>query len=125
VIVPIQILILGEIAILAFPGEITTTDGNRLKQSVLTVLEKRGVIDVILTSNANEFSGYTTTFEEYQTQHYEAGFTLFGQYTLAAYQTAFTKMAEKLCEPIEKRHIPEAPQPPDFSKEELDKRTAR
>jgi neutral ceramidase len=125
IIIPIQILILGEIAILAFPGEITTTAGNRLKQAVLTVLEKRGVIDVILTSNANEFSGYTTTFEEYQTQHYEAGFTLFGQYTLAAYQTVFTKMAEKLCEPIEKRHIPEAPQPPDFSKEELDKRTAR
>lgn len=49
---------------------------------------------MILTSNANEFSGYTTTFEKYQTQHYEAGFTLFGQYTLAAYQTAFTKWLE-------------------------------
>jgi neutral ceramidase len=95
-----------------------------LKVAVLNVLEKRGVMDVILTSNSNEFSGYTTTFEEYQVQGFEGGFTLFGQHTLAAFQTEFTKMAETLCLPPENRHIPEAPQPPIFSKAELDKRTS-
>jgi neutral ceramidase len=124
VIVPLQVFIIGEIAIVAFPGEITTVAGNRLKQSMLNVLEKRGVMDVILTSNANEFCGYTTTFEEYQLQNYQGGFTLFGQYTLAAFQTVFTQLAEKLCQPVDKRHIPEAPQPPEFSAEELAKRTA-
>lgn len=124
VIVPLQIFIIGDVAIIGFPGEITTIAGDRLKIAVLKVLEKRGVMDVILTSNANEFSGYTTTFEEYQLQGFEGGFTLFGQHTLAAFQTEFTKMAETLCLPSDSRHIPEAPQPPEFSEAELKKRTS-
>lgn len=123
VIIPLQLFIIGDVAILGFPGEITTVAGDRLKSSVLKALEKRGVMDVILTSNANEFSGYTTTFEEYQQQGFEGGFTLFGQHTLAAFQTEFSKMAETLCLPAEKRHIPEAPQPPEFSEAELEKRS--
>ena len=49
---------------------------------------------VILSPYANAFSGYITTQEEYQTQYYEGGHTIFGQWTLAAHQTQFDKVAE-------------------------------
>ncbi|MEI6407770.1 MAG: neutral/alkaline non-lysosomal ceramidase N-terminal domain-containing protein [Bacteroidota bacterium] len=123
IILPIQIFIIGEIAIVGFPGEISTIAGKRLKKTLLNVLEKRGVIDVIITSNSNEFCGYTTTYEEYQFQHYEGSFTLFGQHTLAAFQTVYKQMALKLCENRENRILPNLIQPPNFSKEEMDKRT--
>jgi neutral ceramidase len=124
VVVGVQIFIIGEIAIAAYPGEITTTAGARLKKSILEKLSQRGVIDVIITSNANDYIGYTTTFEEYQFATYERGMTFFGQYTLAALQTCFNKIAENLLLPDSKRkHNPKI-QPPDFSETELKARSA-
>jgi neutral ceramidase len=124
VIVGVQIFIIGEIAIAAYPGEITTTAGARLKKSILEKLSQRGVIDVIITSNANDYIGYTTTFEEYQFASYERGMTFFGQYTLAALQTCFNKVAENLLLPDpQRKHNPKI-HPPDFSEEELKARSA-
>lgn len=124
VIVAVQIFIIGEIAIAAFPGEITTTAGARLKKSILEKLSQRGVIDVIITSNANDYIGYTTTFEEYQFATYERGMTFFGQYTLAALQTCFNKVAENLLLTDSKRKHNHKIQPPDFSEAELKARSA-
>jgi neutral ceramidase len=124
VIVAVQIFIIGEIAIAAYPGEITTTAGARLKKSILEKLSQRGVIDVIITSNANDYIGYTTTFEEYQFPTYERGMTFFGQYTLAALQTCFNKVAESLLLPnLQRKHNTKV-QPPDFSEAELKARSA-
>lgn len=124
VIVPIQIFVIGEIAIAAYPGEITTTAGIRLKKSIMEKLHHRGVIDVIITSNANDYIGYTTTFEEYQFPTYERGMTFFGQYTLAAMQTCFNKVAENLLLPQEKRKHDSKMHPPDFTETELKARSA-
>jgi neutral ceramidase len=124
VIVPIQIFVLGEIAIAAYPGEITTTAGVRLKKSIMEKLHHRGILDVIITSNANEYIGYTTTFEEYQFASYERGMTFFGQYTLAAMQTCFNKVAENLLLPEQKRKRDSKLHPPDFSETELKARSA-
>jgi hypothetical protein len=50
--------------------------------------------------------------------------TFFGQYTLAALQTCFNKIAENLLLPDSKRkHNPKI-QPPDFSETELKARSA-
>ena len=124
VIVAVQIFIIGEIAIAAYPGEITTTAGARLKKSILEKLSQRGVIDVIITSNANDYIGYTTTFEEYQFPTYERGMTFFGQYTLAALQTCFNKVSESLLLPNPQRKHNTKVQPPDFSEAELKARSA-
>jgi neutral ceramidase len=123
VIVPIQIFIIGEVAIIGYPGEITTTAAKRLKECVLDVLHKRGVLDVIVTSNANEYMGYTTTYEEYQEPTYERGMTFFGHYTLAAMQTSFKKLAEQLLREPGRRAVQSEVQPPEFSTEELAKRS--
>jgi len=88
-ILPIQIIMLGEIAIVGIPAEITTVAARRLKASIQQQLEPKGIEHVILSPYANTYAGYITTYEEYQTQHYEGGHTLFGKWTLAAFQTAF------------------------------------
>ena len=123
VILPIQIFIIGEIAILGYPGELTTVAGMRLRKTVLEKLQSKGVIDVIITQYANEYMGSTTTFEEYQVPTYERGYTVFGQHTLAAMQTVFAKIAEGMLFPKEKRKVNRKVQPPDFSADELRKRT--
>lgn len=126
VIVPVQIVLIGELAIAAFPGEITTIAGRRLKESLLNVLHERGVVDVVLCSNANEYMGYTTTFEEYAEATYERGMTFFGQYTLAAMQTCFRKVAQKLGTKSKAKENPNTlTYPPKFSPEELALRSAK
>ena len=123
-IVPLQIFILGDIAIVGYPGEITTVAGIRLKKSILHRLHHRGIIDVIITSNANEYIGYTTTFEEYQEPTYERGMNFFGQFTLAAMQTTFNNLAADLLKPEQIRTKVTELEPPAFSTAELNARSS-
>ncbi len=122
VIIPIQIILIGELAIAAVPGEITTVAGRRLKEALLNDLQKQGVLDVVLCCNANEYMGYTTTKEEYEETTYERGMTFFGHYTLAALQTCFRRVSTlfESAPDIKSTGI----QPPEFSPHELNLRTA-
>jgi neutral ceramidase len=103
-ILPLQIFIIGNIAIVGIPSEITTIAGARLRQTVAEVLEERGVSEVLLSPYANSYAGYITTYEEYRLQLYEGGHTLFGKWTLAAYQMKFKQMAEELLKAPEDRN---------------------
>lgn len=122
-ILPLQIIIIGELAIAAFPGEITTIAGLRLKETILTILKKRGIEKVIISPYANAYCGYVTTYEEYQCQLYEGGHTVFGEWTLAAFQTKFKELALQMLIKSEERTIDKSIAPIEFSKEELDKRS--
>ena len=123
VILPLQIFRIGEIAILGFPGDLSTTAGERLRRTVLEILEPSGILDVIISTYSNEHAGYATTREEYMEQTFEGGFTLFGQHTLAGFQTCFGMIAKKITtnEAVSIKQI----EPPDFSEEELLRRTFR
>lgn len=103
-ILPLQIFIIGNIAIVGVPSEITTIAGARLRKTVAEVLEERGVSEVLLSPYANSYAGYITTYEEYRLQLYEGGHTLFGKWTLAAYQMKFKQMAEELLKAPEDRN---------------------
>lgn len=118
-ILPLQLFILGEVALAAFPFEITTIAGKRLRNLLEEILSKRGVKRVILSPYANGYSGYITTYEEYQAQIYEGGHTVFGEWSLAALQTKFEILAEQLLKPKSERVIPHDAIPPDFTEEEL------
>ena len=102
-VMPLQIMILGNLAIVGIPAEITTVAGDRLRKSLHKILAERGIEEVILSPYANGYAGYITTNEEYQLQLYEGGHTLFGQWTLAGYQTNFEKVAKELLKPEEER----------------------
>lgn len=116
---PIQLFIIGDIALAALPFEITTIAGQRLRNSLQDVLGKRGVTKVILCPYANGYSGYITTYEEYQEQIYEGGHTVFGEWSLAALQTKFDVLANEMLKPKDQRKFSHDAIPPDFTEEEL------
>ena len=100
---PIQLMVLGDIAFAGIPGEITTVAGRRLRKSLLETLQERGITKVILCPYANAYCGYITTHEEYQFQFYEGGHTIFGEWTLGAFQTRFRALAREMKHRYEER----------------------
>jgi len=118
-ILPIQIITLGELAFLGIPAEITTIAGQRLRQAVLEILKHKGVRKVILAAYANAYSGYITTHEEYAKQSYEGGHTIFGKWTLAAYQTKFCELAKEIKKPEKERNIDKTLRPDIFKENEI------
>ena len=105
-VLPLQIIKIGNLVLIAIPGEITTMAGRRLKKTVLDELQDFGVKHLALAAYANDYSLYITTKEEYDKQHYEGGCTLFGPYTLMAYQQEFRKLANALKNPNAVRETP-------------------
>ena len=118
-ILPLQLFTIGTVALAAFPFEITTVGGRRLRASLEQRLKEQGIKQVILVPYANGYSGYVTTNEEYQVQMYEGGHTVFGEWTLAALQTKFDLLAKAFASPTSERHIQHDDMPPDFTEDEL------
>ncbi len=102
-VLPLQIIVIGDLALICAPGEFTTMAGARLRACVAARLAPRGITRVLLCTYCNDYMGYVTTFEEYQEQAYEGGHTIFGQWTLAAFQTRFAALAGELCKPADAR----------------------
>lgn len=123
-VVPLQILRLGQLALICCPGEFTTIAGQRVVDTVKQMLSVRASIESVwLASYCNDYMGYVTTYEEYQVQAYEGGHTLFGQWTLAACESKFQGLAEQLLLEKDKRHYDEMTRPPHIPVQELAKRT--
>ncbi len=102
-ILQLQLIILGQVALVGIPSELTTISAKRVRGQLLSILKERGVTDIILSPYANGYAGYITTFEEYQQQAYEGGHTVFGKWTLAAYQTKLNQLAKELLDAPENR----------------------
>lgn len=122
-ILPLQIIIIGNTAIAGIPAEITTIAGRRLKKTIYDILKERNVERVIISPYANSYSGYITTYEEYQVQGYEGGHTVFGEWTLAAYQTKFKELALQMLKNEPERNLDTGVSPVEFTEEELEKRS--
>jgi neutral ceramidase len=120
-ILPLQIVKLGTIALCTFPFEITTIAAQRLKKSLELVLLRKGYSEIILCPYSNAYNGYITTYEEYQVQEYEGGHTVFGEWTLAALQTEFEKLALEMLKPKERRSLSNDLNPLVFSHDDLHK----
>ena len=116
-VLPIQIVRIGTLALVCCPGEFTTMSGRRVVDTVRPVLEADGVTNVLFMSYCNDYMGYVTTHQEYDEQAYEGGHTIFGRWTLAAFQTRFERLAQQLVKPtVERDYDSEtrpAPQPAD------------
>ena len=111
-ILPFQLFRIGSIAIAGVPAEMTVQAGRRLRERILSYLQPIGVRRVIITGLANEYSGYVTTPEEYDTQQYEGASTLFGRLTLEGYLQTFSQLSESM---VRGQPSPAGPTPPDLS----------
>ncbi|GAA2361084.1 ceramidase CerN [Saccharopolyspora halophila] len=91
-VLPVQLVRIGELYLAAGPAEFTIVAGLRVRRAVAAEL---GVPleSVLVQGYANGYSQYVTTPEEYDSQQYEGASTLFGRYTLPAYQQEFSRLA--------------------------------
>jgi len=97
-VLPVSIQKIGQLAILAAPAEFTIMSGRRIMSTVESVLGD-AVSYSVVAALSNAYSGYVTTKEEYDMQHYEGGSTHFGPWTLAAYQQSFYQLASNMLPP--------------------------
>ena len=118
-IVPIQIVKLGQFHLVAVPGELTIVAGLRLRRTVAQELNVP-LENVLIQGYSNAYSQYVTTPEEYQLQQYEGGSTLFGKYTLPAYQQEFAGLAKALKTGVQ---VPAGTHPPTPATAELNLQT--
>lgn len=121
-VLPLQIVIIGQMALVALPGEPTTVAGRRMKAMLEKELAPRGVEQVIIAPYSNAYTGYITTYEEYLHQNYEGGHTVFGRHTLGAFMTKLRELAREMVKKGEDRKIEHEALPVEFTQEELDKR---
>ncbi|MGH8460717.1 MAG: neutral/alkaline non-lysosomal ceramidase N-terminal domain-containing protein [Stenotrophobium sp.] len=123
-VLPLQIVVIGQLALVCCPGEFTTTAGKRVQETVAQKLRAKGVRHVLICTYCNDYMGYVTTQQEYQEQAYEGGHTVYGQWTLAAFQTCFAKLAGELTKPESGRRHDRTTQPSPVPADELALRTA-
>ncbi|KAL9654253.1 hypothetical protein ABK040_010285 [Willaertia magna] len=116
---PLQILVVGTLAVIVVPGEFTTMSGRRLRSTVCSTLTRldpnrfpSGKTVCVIAGLANSYTGYVATYEEYQAQRYEAASTIYGPHTLAAYQQEYDKLATAIAKNIE---VPPGPKPLNLS----------
>lgn len=93
---PLQIVALGNVAVIALPWEVTTTSARRIRETVMAELRGAGIEHAVVASLSNDFVQYLTTREEYADQQYEGASTHFGPWTLAAVQQELRKLAISL-----------------------------
>ena len=124
-IVPIQIIIIGNIAIAGVSGEPGNIAGQRIERAIYAQLKRRGIKRVIVNGYANENTGYIFTPEEYTSQFSpsQCGFVLYGRWTCPAFRYRFEKLAEAMLSPKAERGewLDYSIQPPVFSKEWCEK----
>ena len=106
---PLQIVTLGQLAIIALPWEVTTTSARRIRATVLAELQGSGIAHAVVAGLSNDYVQYLTTREEYSSQQYEGASTQFGPWTLAAVQQSLRPLAISL---REGSNAPEGVEPP-------------
>lgn len=114
-VLPVQVLKIGNLALVGVPFELTTMAGRRLRATVEQVLRPAGVKRVVIAGLANAYAGYVTTREEYAAQHYEGASTHFGPWTLGALQQQTQRLAVSLRDGTS---LPPGPSPRDLRKEQ-------
>jgi len=71
---------------------------------------------ILISTMANAYSQYTTTYEEYKAQRYEGGSTLFGPHQLSAYLQTLDNLTIAMAR---NQPIPPGPKPEDLSRDQL------
>lgn len=94
-VLPIQLIRLGDLVLAAAPAEFTITAGLRVRRIVAAAFTLP-LENALLQGYSNGYSQYVTTPEEYLSQQYEGGETMFGRYTLCAYMQEFDRLAREM-----------------------------
>jgi neutral ceramidase len=110
-VLPLQVMRVGNLALVGVPFEMTTMAGRRLRKAVQAKLAPAGVTEVVIAGLANAYAGYLVTREEYAKQDYEGASTHFGPWTLAAVTQESEKLANAI---VSGAAVPPGPTPRDL-----------
>jgi neutral ceramidase len=115
-VLPVQLALIGQLAMIVVPFECTTMAGRRLRIALENTLRQHGVGYCVIAGLANAYGGYLTTPEEYALQHYEGASTEFGPWQLGALQQIAVGLATWLTggEPMKTEQEPEIEVSGDF-----------
>jgi neutral ceramidase len=115
VILPFQLVRVGELSLVALPFEVSTMAGRRIRKATAQAL---GVSDeqLAIAGMANAYGQYLTTREEYAAQHFEGAFTIYGPWSQAAVEQTMAQLAGDLAAG---RASERGPEPPDLSTQQL------
>lgn len=114
-VLPLSIVRIGQLSIVNIPGETTTMAGQRILSELSQILGGQ----VVLSPYSLAYCGYLTTPEEYDAQCYEGGHTVFGKWTLPAFQQNLATIAKEMSHSKKERVLDKNLQPPQFTKYEL------
>ncbi|WOC14444.1 neutral/alkaline non-lysosomal ceramidase N-terminal domain-containing protein [Gordonia sp. MP11Mi] len=92
---PVQLLRIGDLVLAALPTESTIVAGLRVRRIVADAMDVP-LENVLLQGYSNGYSQYVVTPEEYVSQQYEGGETLFGRWTLCAYMQEMDALARAM-----------------------------
>lgn len=95
-VLPIQVMRIGQFCLAGVPAEFSTMAGHRLTQTLTNALNAVPGARIVIANYANGYSGYVTTNEEYDMQHYEGASTLYGPHTLEAYRQEFDSLTQAM-----------------------------
>eukprot|EP01063_Lacrimia_lanifica_P027488 TRINITY_DN3867_c0_g1_i2.p1 TRINITY_DN3867_c0_g1~~TRINITY_DN3867_c0_g1_i2.p1 ORF type:complete len:725 (+),score=274.66 TRINITY_DN3867_c0_g1_i2:123-2177(+) len=90
-VVPVMVQRMGRFFLVNVPSEFTTMAGRRMRAAVAAEVTSLGLLPkgttpvVVIAGLSNDYADYTTTYEEYQAQRYEAASTIFGPHELDAF----------------------------------------
>lgn len=90
-----QVLKIGQFYFACLPAEVTIVSGLRIRRAVAAALGV-DLEQVLVQGYSNGYSEYVTTPEEYMSQQYEGGSTLYGRWTQCAYAQELSKLAGSL-----------------------------
>lgn len=110
-VISIQVLRVGQLAIVVVPAEFTIVAAHRARRAVQDALGDK-VTHTVLAGYANDYTGYVVTPQEYMIQRYESASTHFGPATLPAYQQELAALASAIANGAD---TPSAAAPRDFS----------
>ncbi|MGH3310761.1 MAG: neutral/alkaline ceramidase, partial [Streptomyces sp.] len=113
--VPVQLLRIGRLYLIGVPGEVTIGAGLLLRRTVADVVGG-DLRDVLVAGYANSYFHYLTTPEEYDSQQYEGGSTLFGRWQLPALRQTAARLARAM---RDGESLPLGPVAPDISGQAL------
>jgi hypothetical protein len=94
--VPVMDVRIGDRLIASIPGEMTAEMGKRVRDAVLAAVPGSGISRVVIDGLANEYVSYLTSPQEYERQHYEGGFTIYGRWSSNLFLATHVDLARAL-----------------------------
>ncbi|MFW0110984.1 neutral/alkaline non-lysosomal ceramidase N-terminal domain-containing protein [Rothia sp. P5766] len=94
---PVQVMRFGDYYLLGMPGELTSAVGAQYRQDMAELFGV-DVSHIIVQGYTNAYSHYVTTPQEYVTQQYEGGATVFGINEMGAFRQVLQTVGSSLKE---------------------------